>query len=45
MRPLLLRGYEGMKDNPAAPANRKREALERIPRFYEAWGKPERAAT
>jgi len=45
MRPLLLRGYEGMKDNPAAPANRKREALERIPRFHEAWGKPERAAT
>ena len=35
--PLLLEGYEGMKDNPEAPDERKREALERIIKLYEAW--------
>src|SRR6185295_8214997 len=38
--PLLLQGYEGLKDSPAASALRKREALERIERLYESWGKP-----
>ena len=42
--PLLLHGYEGMKDNPAAIALRKREALDRIVRLYESWGKPEKLA-
>jgi hypothetical protein len=27
-----------------APATRKREALERIERLYESWGKPDKAA-
>jgi serine/threonine protein kinase/Flp pilus assembly protein TadD len=40
--PLLLRGYEGMKDDPAAIELRKREALDRIVRLYEMWGKPEK---
>ena len=35
--PLLLEGYEGMKDHPDAPDERKREALERIVNLYEAW--------
>ncbi len=35
--PLLLEGYEGMKDNPDVLNERKREALERIIKLYEAW--------
>jgi tetratricopeptide (TPR) repeat protein len=43
--PLLLDGYNGMKDDPRVPppgpatggADRKREALERIVKLYEAW--------
>jgi hypothetical protein len=42
--PLLLDGYDAMKDDPAVPppqqiggADRKREALERIVRLYESW--------
>ncbi|HEY3242489.1 MAG TPA: tetratricopeptide repeat protein, partial [Phycisphaerae bacterium] len=43
--PLLLGGYNGMKDDPRVPppgpatggADRKREALERIVKLYEAW--------
>jgi non-specific serine/threonine protein kinase/serine/threonine-protein kinase len=34
---LLLEGYEGMKDHPAALDVRKRAALERIIKLYEAW--------
>ena len=54
----LLDGYNGMKDDPGVPEpstiggiDRKREALERILEFYEAWnaaapdtGKAEQAA-
>jgi hypothetical protein len=55
--PLLLEGYNSMKDDPHVPppvqagGDRKREALERIVKLYEAWdatepgtGKPEKAA-
>jgi hypothetical protein len=42
--PLLLDGYAGMKDNPAAPANRKRQALQRIVDLYEVSGKSQQAA-
>jgi len=41
---LLLEGYSKMKDSPRAVDIRKREALERIVDFYEAWGKPDKAA-
>lgn len=41
--PLLLEGYEKMRP-PKPVAFRKREALERIVKLYEAWGKPQRAA-
>ena len=34
---LLLEGYEGMKDHPEAPDERKRQALERIVKLYESW--------
>ena len=34
---LLLEAYEGMKDHPEAPDERKREALERIVKLYETW--------
>jgi tetratricopeptide (TPR) repeat protein len=40
---LLVEGYEKMA--PPEPLTvRKREALERIVKLYEAWGKPEKAA-
>ena len=40
--PLLVNGYNEMKDDPrvqppTATLDRKREALERIVRLYEAW--------
>jgi len=42
--PLLLDGFNGMKDDPRVPtagqtggADRKREALERIVKLYDAW--------
>jgi tetratricopeptide (TPR) repeat protein len=41
--PLLVQGFEGM-DPPDAHAVRKREALDRIVKLYEAWGKLELAA-
>jgi hypothetical protein len=45
--PLLLAGYEGMKEREARiPARGKvplTEALERLVQLYDAWGKPERA--
>jgi tetratricopeptide (TPR) repeat protein len=41
--PLLLSGYERMEPLPENLA-RKREALERVVRLYEAWGKPDKAA-
>ncbi len=41
--PLLLNGYEGMLNSPDAPGSWKQKTLERIVRFYEAWGKPDKA--
>jgi hypothetical protein len=46
--PHLLQGYGGLKAREAKiPAPRKKnlaEAAARIVPFYEAWGKPEKAA-
>jgi tetratricopeptide (TPR) repeat protein/tRNA A-37 threonylcarbamoyl transferase component Bud32 len=46
--PLLVKGYEGMKVReaqiPAPSKKRLGEAAARIVPFYEAWGKPEKAA-
>jgi tetratricopeptide (TPR) repeat protein len=39
--PLLLGSYEKLKD---VQGRRMREALDRIVKLYEAWGKPEKAA-
>jgi hypothetical protein len=45
--PLLLQGYEGMKQRePTTPAGEKRrltEAGERVVRFYEVTGQPDKA--
>jgi hypothetical protein len=45
--PLLLQGYQGMKERQAKipePAKRAlTEALERLVQLYEAWGKPDEA--
>jgi tetratricopeptide (TPR) repeat protein len=45
--PLLLAGYEGMKQHEAKipPRGKVRltEALERLVQLYDAWGKPEQA--
>jgi serine/threonine protein kinase/tetratricopeptide (TPR) repeat protein len=44
---LLVDGYTGLKDDPHVPSaavaggDRKREALERVVRLYEAWDKAE----
>ena len=47
--PLIVAGYEGMKAREARilPRGqvRLREAAERVVRLYEAWGKPDQAAT
>ncbi len=46
--PLLVSGYEGMKAReakiPAVARVRIDEAIERLVKLYEAWGKPEKAA-
>jgi eukaryotic-like serine/threonine-protein kinase len=46
--PLLLRGYEGLKTREATIQSTRRrhlaEATSRIVPFYEAWGRPEKAA-
>jgi len=46
--PLLVAGYEGMKQREAkiSPQGKLRltEALERLPRVYDEWGKPGEAA-
>ena len=46
--PMLLNGYNGMKDDPRVPspaqlggADRKREALMRVVALYEAWDRVE----
>ena len=47
--PRIVAGYEGMKTHeariPAPKQFRLREAAERVVRLYEAWGKPDEAAT
>ncbi len=35
--PLLLKAWEALKDHADAPAERRRDALERIVRLYDAW--------
>jgi hypothetical protein len=46
--PLVVPGYEGMKDREARIAAfarpRLAEAAVRVVRLYEAWGKPDQAA-
>jgi tetratricopeptide (TPR) repeat protein len=46
--PLLLRGYEGMKQRedkiPAQHRSRLTKALERLVQLYNAWNKPDEAA-
>ena len=42
--PLVLQGYEGLKDDPQAWDVRKHQALERIIHLYEQWGKPDQSA-
>ncbi len=46
--PLLTQGYEGMRTReakiPALGKKRVAEAAARIVPFYEAWGKPDKAA-
>jgi hypothetical protein len=47
--PLLIQGYEGLKVRaaklpPAPGKSNLAEAAERIVPFYEAWGKPDKAA-
>lgn len=41
--PLLLAGYQGLRQAKDAPAKRVAEALDRIVSLYEKWGKPELA--
>src|SRR5262249_6556941 len=45
--PLLVQGYEGMKQRaakiPLGGRPRLAEALERLVQLYDAWGKPDKA--
>jgi tetratricopeptide (TPR) repeat protein len=41
---LMLAGWQGLKANPTAPDSNRHEALANIATFYEAHGRPERAA-
>ncbi len=42
--PLLLEGYAAMRENRRVPADRKRQAIERIIQLYESWGKADQAS-
>jgi tetratricopeptide (TPR) repeat protein len=42
--PLLLAGYEGMKQRAGTYRPRLTEAIERLVQLYDAWGQPEKAA-
>ena len=42
--PLVVDGWEGVRADPAAPAIRKREALDRAVALYEAWSRDDRAS-
>ncbi len=41
--PLVVEGYEELKDAVGATASRKQEALDRVVQCYAAWGKPDAA--
>ena len=41
--PLLVAGYEGLRDSPVAPPAHLRAAVERLVSFYGASGRPEQA--
>ena len=46
--PLLVGGYEGMKQNAAAVSDLNRQKMEKVGelvvKFYAAWNKPDKAA-
>jgi hypothetical protein len=42
--PLLLGGYRGLTEAPAAPSRHVEQARQRLIKFYEASGRPEEAA-
>ena len=42
--PLLINGYEGLRDTPAARDARLRKSIERLVAFYTAAGRPAEAA-
>jgi len=41
---LLLEGHAGLERDHRTPVNRTREAIQRLVRLYEAWGKPNKAS-
>ncbi|MHC4942732.1 MAG: tetratricopeptide repeat protein [Planctomycetota bacterium] len=41
--PLLLEAYGAMKEDPKIAVDRKEQALSRIIRLYDSWGKPDKA--
>jgi len=41
---LLLEGNKGLQQDPKAESKYKRDAVERLGRLYEAWGKPDKLA-
>ena len=42
--PLLIAGYEGLRDVPVAPATHVRASVERLVTFYVASGRADQAA-
>lgn len=42
--PMLLRGYEKLKDTSFDKSKMKQQAISRLSELYEMWGKPEKAA-
>jgi tetratricopeptide (TPR) repeat protein len=40
---ILIDAYEMLVDNQATPANREREALERVVALYDRWERPQQA--
>jgi hypothetical protein len=39
-----LSGHQGLQSTPGAPPRRRYEAIERIVKLYETWGKADKAA-
>jgi hypothetical protein len=35
--PLIVEGYDGLKDDPAVSPDRKRRALDRVVELYRTW--------